>query len=294
MVSDKELVEEEQRLGVWPRRLLHVETLTSHEWEDGNVYGGYISPRYNAITYTWGRRRIEDPKGPDSVSALPIKFKGPGWRIPSIKPSHFTVDEFRNILKVATTHIPKDKLLSQTNWQPPEFVWVDIACIDQSESNPRSDAEIGRQAIIFRHADVVYTWLTTTRHQNFAKNLKILFEFKSFDHLGIWNDTAMAETQHLPEARRASSALTNILSDLWFSSLWTLQEAYLRPDAIILSRKGETYPLFFADAMVSRGEVDACVAGAAHTTADILRAALRLVGPAAGVRTVSSAFYMVT
>ena len=53
-------------------------------------------------------------------------------------------------------------------------------------------------------------------------------------------------------------------------------------------------PLFFADGMVSRGEVDACVAGATHTTADILRAALWLVGPAPGVRTVSSAFYMVT
>ena len=53
-------------------------------------------------------------------------------------------------------------------------------------------------------------------------------------------------------------------------------------------------PLYFADAMVSRGEVDACVAGATHTTADILRAALWLVGPAPGVRTVSSAFYMVT
>jgi len=52
-------------------------------------------------------------------------------------------------------------------------------------------------------------------------------------------------------------------------------------------------PLFFADAMVARGEIDACVAGAAHTTADILRAALWLVGPARGVRTVSSAFYMV-
>jgi phosphate acetyltransferase len=30
-----------------------------------------------------------------------------------------------------------------------------------------------------------------------------------------------------------------------------------------------------------------------HTTADVLRAALRLIGPAPGVRTVSSAFYMV-
>lgn len=51
--------------------------------------------------------------------------------------------------------------------------------------------------------------------------------------------------------------------------------------------------LMAADAMVAAGEADGCVAGAAHTTADVVRAALWLVGPAAGVRTVSSAFYMV-
>ena len=53
-------------------------------------------------------------------------------------------------------------------------------------------------------------------------------------------------------------------------------------------------PLFFADALVRHGEVDGCVAGCVHTTADVLRAALWLIGPAAGVKTVSSAFYMVT
>jgi phosphate acetyltransferase len=52
-------------------------------------------------------------------------------------------------------------------------------------------------------------------------------------------------------------------------------------------------PLYFADWLVRTGEVDGCVAGAAHTTADVLRAALWLVGPAPGVLTVSSAFYMV-
>jgi len=52
-------------------------------------------------------------------------------------------------------------------------------------------------------------------------------------------------------------------------------------------------PLYFAASLVRRGEVDGCVAGAANTTADVLRAALWLVGPARGVRTVSSAFYMV-
>jgi phosphate acetyltransferase len=52
-------------------------------------------------------------------------------------------------------------------------------------------------------------------------------------------------------------------------------------------------PLYFADALVAAGEADGCVAGAVHTTGDVLRAALWLVGPAEGVRTVSSSFYMV-
>jgi phosphate acetyltransferase len=52
-------------------------------------------------------------------------------------------------------------------------------------------------------------------------------------------------------------------------------------------------PLYFADALVALGEADACVAGAVHTTADVLRAALWTIGPAAGVRTVSSAFYLI-
>jgi phosphate acetyltransferase len=52
-------------------------------------------------------------------------------------------------------------------------------------------------------------------------------------------------------------------------------------------------PLYFADAMVAAGEADGCVAGAVHTTGDVIRSALWMVGPAPGVRTVSSAFYMV-
>jgi len=50
--------------------------------------------------------------------------------------------------------------------------------------------------------------------------------------------------------------------------------------------------LVVADALVRWGRVDGCVAGAVHTTGDVLRSALWLVGPAAGVATVSSAFYM--
>ena len=67
------------------------------------------------------------------------------------------------------------------------------------------------------------------------------------------------------------------------------QSKGLEPDrATALSRD----PLYFADGLLALAEADGCVAGAATTTADVLRAALWTVGPAPGVSTVSSAFYM--
>lgn len=52
-------------------------------------------------------------------------------------------------------------------------------------------------------------------------------------------------------------------------------------------------PLFQAASLVRAGEADAFVAGATHTTAEVLRAALWLVGMAPGVSAVSSFFLMV-
>jgi phosphate acetyltransferase len=51
-------------------------------------------------------------------------------------------------------------------------------------------------------------------------------------------------------------------------------------------------PLYYAAAMVRAGTVDGTVAGAAHTSASTVRAALRMLGPADGVRLVSSFFLM--
>lgn len=52
-------------------------------------------------------------------------------------------------------------------------------------------------------------------------------------------------------------------------------------------------PLELADGLVASGDFDGCVAGAAYTTADVLRAALKIIGVAPGLKTVSSSFYMV-
>ena len=52
-------------------------------------------------------------------------------------------------------------------------------------------------------------------------------------------------------------------------------------------------PFRFAAGLVALGHADAAVAGATCPTADVLRAGLWAVGPAQGIETVSSAFYMV-
>lgn len=51
-------------------------------------------------------------------------------------------------------------------------------------------------------------------------------------------------------------------------------------------------PLYFAALMVAAGDADASIAGAVNTTAETVRAALQCIGPAPGIRRVSSAFIM--
>lgn len=58
------------------------------------------------------------------------------------------------------------------------------------------------------------------------------------------------------------------------------------------ARAAASRPLMAAALALRTGRVDGVVAGAVHTTADVLRAAFHAIGPAEGIRTVSSAFYM--
>ncbi|HVO34419.1 MAG TPA: phosphate acyltransferase [Gemmatimonadales bacterium] len=70
-----------------------------------------------------------------------------------------------------------------------------------------------------------------------------------------------------------------------------------KPEAVPDTNTGRALaadPLRFAAGLVALGEADATVGGAVHSTADVLRAALWAVGPASGITTVSSCFYMVT
>lgn len=60
------------------------------------------------------------------------------------------------------------------------------------------------------------------------------------------------------------------------------------------ARKRSRDPLMYGALMVAEGQVDGSVAGADNSTGDVLRAAFWCVGPAEGIETVSSSFYMIT
>lgn len=85
---------------------------------------------------------------------------------------------------------------------------------------------------------------------------------------------------------------------VWLDERVTIAE----PDALIDGLAGEVLadrlpgigadPLALAVAAVPAGLADACVAGASRPTAEVLRAAIRVVGTAPGARCVTSSFLM--
>jgi phosphate acetyltransferase len=94
------------------------------------------------------------------------------------------------------------------------------------------------------------------------------------------------------------------------AAAWLVRSGILRPALVLDPAQPETHArarqsgaatlesdggpsLDFADRLVASGDFDGCVAGASYTTSDVLRAALRNIGVAPGLKTVSSSFYMV-
>lgn len=229
---------EERMLGRWPRRLLHVPSMTSLEWSEGNFYGTHQNPQYYAITYTWGRWRLQDTED-EHLSA--INIHGVPWDIPRVKPECFTADELLAVLQYAIKYYPKFSGRQQLSHfrQGVEFVWFDIACIDQRPNKRRPSSEIGRQADIFQGAAEVFLWLARTSTATLKDSYETLDRLSDEVFALIFlNHTVPPKT--LISSQLLSSVLDSlqrILADPWFSSLWTLQEAFLRQDAIVLGKE---------------------------------------------------------
>ncbi|KAK8042405.1 hypothetical protein PG994_012888 [Apiospora phragmitis] len=240
------------KYGLWPRRLLHVPSLTSYEWKPGNRYGGKTCPPYNTLSYTWGRFALKEHEMP-GVGALPIRIEGRrSWKIPRIDPAHFTVDEFKAAVKLAgqafsgLDNLQKDvKDMEEAFKMTVEFLWLDVACIDQEHAKTKL-AEINRQAVIFQNSRSSCVWINHLTHdqlltiQDFSTQLQFPANSKvaNASHaLQNWLDQWFGRLQHISKLLlpvKVDIEKGACISAPWFSSLWTLQEAYLRPNACVL------------------------------------------------------------
>ena len=215
----------EKDLDRWPRRLLHVPSMTSHEWQPGNRYGSFTEPSYNVVSYTWGRYELERSSMP-GVKAVPIH--GLTWDVPRIDPAHFSHHDFERLIHRSATYRSNYIEGTKPDKLPPEHLWLDIACIDQ-EDEIMKRSEVGRQALIFKNAETALVWLSHHDTEQLDQYLGGL--------LGAIDQMECGST--IGWARTAAEAMALILQDPWFSSLWTLQEAFLRKDALLLSLQGD-------------------------------------------------------
>ncbi|KAJ9653649.1 hypothetical protein H2198_007200 [Neophaeococcomyces mojaviensis] len=203
-----------------PQRLLYVPTMTSVTWETAMQNCNGTRPVYNILSYTWGRF---------STEGAALKVDGTTWQIPAIKTSHFSVPEFENVLR---------SVASSSN-----YVWVDIACIDQVNQRTKMN-EIGKQADIFRGAHEAFIWLTRLDETVLREFDTTLTQFEKslmatkMDRASFLRDHNQIRDVLKEGIEKVLDAAQALLSDPWFSSLWALQEANLREDAFILPRSG--------------------------------------------------------
>ncbi|KAK8133117.1 hypothetical protein PG999_001290 [Apiospora kogelbergensis] len=214
--------------------------MRSHARYSGNIYNGFQQPAYNTFSYTWGRFELIRERGSNDEERQVLPVSNITWPIPEIRPEIFTVEEFQNAIHKAS---------ADTEW-----LWLDVACIDQKDDLTRDD-EIGRQAAIFNNAVNSFIWLHATPLDTLQHLVDLLFESVSYidnNSEAKYAATYDVEDEELPSdtgryekciedsgwIAKVSETLSILESDPWFSSLWTLQEAYLRQAGIILSKEG--------------------------------------------------------
>lgn len=182
-------------------------------------------PMYTAISHTWGRWQ----KPGEAVTVEGVH----DWLVP--ENSIFNVKSLPAILREVPVTTP--------------YIWFDLLCIPQDRS-AIAVREIARQAVIFRGAQYAIAWLNMIPDWSGleATTEWMCLEYLSFSDfrnatsslksLAAEKFSAASSSTHLFEPYKYGQDISR--SDLrpsaWFTSLWTLQEACLRPDMLLCSK----------------------------------------------------------
>jgi hypothetical protein len=199
-------------------------------------------PEYTAVSHTWGRWRLRPPPDspPGSPPPPPLPVDNVPWPVP--QNSLFNVQDLPEILSTVPGGSP--------------FVWFDLVCIPQV---PREDTkselaklkrqEVARQASIFsraKHSVVWFSDVVNFQALQIAVYWMSLYLLEHPQHNGLDVDATFAAANdaagRLPQPPTShiltfdSSVRRGWKEHGWLSSLWTLQEACLRPDMWICDK----------------------------------------------------------
>ena len=195
-------------------------------------------PSFYCISHTWGRWRGEA-----------AQIEGVDWAVP-------------NNSRFEVLHLPE--VFSRLDW-PVQYIWFDLFCIPQDEC-PEQAQEIGKQAEIFRQAACNVLWM----HDVFSwQIMQKTVMWLGLNYLHRANPTAAGIQEYLsnlgkqldeescvvgserylnpwaPVVESATASEDEVdfheknPGSWWFSSLWTLQEAYLCPSSLLADRNWE-------------------------------------------------------
>jgi hypothetical protein len=181
-------------------------------------------PQYVVISHTWGRWVKESKK-----DHPPVCITGVPWRVP--QNTRFEVESLPDILQKVPFNVP--------------YVWMDLLCIPQESADPNTmniaRDEIARQAQIFHQAACGAVWLNDIGSWDGLQStiewlaLKFFIQSSNLHQRFEEYENAAFEAADIPTGfyqdyeYGTDPSTEGVECSGWFSSLWTLQEAFLRP-----------------------------------------------------------------
>ncbi|GKZ29747.1 hypothetical protein AbraIFM66950_006374 [Aspergillus brasiliensis] len=185
-----------------------------------SVHTQHPYPEYVVISYTWGRWKLRTRDQDTDV-------KGGYWKVPANQ--LFT----RGDLDTAVQKIGKGR-----------HVWLDVLCIPQIDGDHEHGVEISKQGEIFRSASEAAVWLCSGGEDTLAEICSWVPDEPQMVDPDVLQTPNLLDvrsgTADLSETRRRLQLIISLTTDVpWTTSLWTLQEAALRLDAVFHDKRGD-------------------------------------------------------
>ncbi|PYH88581.1 hypothetical protein BO71DRAFT_391303, partial [Aspergillus ellipticus CBS 707.79] len=177
-------------------------------------------PEYVVISYTWGRWKHRTREHDTEV-------RGGYWKVPA-----------NNLFSRTDLDTAVQKIANGRH------VWVDVLCIPQIDGDVDHGIEIAKQGEIFRSASEAAVWLCSGGEQTLAEICSWVPEESYMMTPDVLMTPGLHEIQagtvDLTETRRRLQLIISLTTDVpWTTSLWTLQEAALRLDAVFYDKNGD-------------------------------------------------------